>query len=117
MVFDPRHSTNVNPVHDLSKLLYYSYFHLIHLLFLFFVTDEFDEEILRRIKRQQQQQKPQEETDSKKTDDSYQSEICKDKDAGEWFRLQAGEGDSCRDVIQCTSSVSIISKNSYNTLG
>lgn len=39
-----------------------------------------------------------------KKDESFESEICKDKDAGEWFRLVAGDGDNCRDVIQCTSS-------------
>lgn len=43
----------------------------------------------------------------KKSEDSFEAELCKDKDAGEWFRLVAGEGDNCRDVIQCTSSVSI----------
>ncbi|KZS21112.1 Uncharacterized protein APZ42_012228 [Daphnia magna] len=37
-------------------------------------------------------------------DDSFEKELCKAKEAGEWFRLQAGEGDNCRDVIQCTSS-------------
>lgn len=47
-----------------------------------------------RVKRQ----------DDSKKDDSFENEICKDKDAGEWFRLVAGEGDNCRDVIQCTSS-------------
>lgn len=41
-----------------------------------------------------------------KKEDSFEAELCKDKDAGEWFRLVAGEGDNCRDVIQCTSSVS-----------
>lgn len=48
--------------------------------------------------------KRQEETSTKK-EDSFEAELCKDKDAGEWFRLVAGEGDNCRDVIQCTSSV------------
>lgn len=48
-----------------------------------------------------------------KKDDSLEVELCKDKDAGEWFRLVAGEGDNCRDVIQCTASVSIIYRN-YN---
>lgn len=41
-----------------------------------------------------------------KKDDSFEAELCKDRDAGEWFRLVSGEGDNCRDVIQCTSSVS-----------
>lgn len=41
-----------------------------------------------------------------KKDESFEQELCKGKDAGEWFRLVAGEGDNCRDVIQCTSSVS-----------
>jgi len=36
--------------------------------------------------------------------EEYEKELCKDKEAGEWFRLVAGEGDSCRDVIQCTTS-------------
>ena len=31
--------------------------------------------------------------------------LCKDKGAGEWFRLETGD-DKCRDVIQCTASVS-----------
>lgn len=44
----------------------------------------------------------QEETSKK--EESFEVELCKDKDAGEWFRLVAGEGDNCRDVIQCTSS-------------
>ena len=39
-----------------------------------------------------------------KKEESFEVELCKDKDAGEWFRLVAGEGDNCRDVIQCTSS-------------
>lgn len=43
---------------------------------------------------------------SSKKEESFEQELCKDKDAGEWFRLVAGEGDNCRDVIQCTSSVS-----------
>jgi hypothetical protein len=47
--------------------------------------------------------KRQEETTKK--EESFETELCKDKDAGEWFRLVAGEGDNCRDVIQCTSSV------------
>lgn len=42
-----------------------------------------------------------------KKEESFEAELCKDKDAGEWFRLVAGEGDNCRDVIQCTSSVSL----------
>lgn len=44
--------------------------------------------------------------DAPKKEDSLEQELCKDKDAGEWFRLVAGEGDNCRDVIQCTASVS-----------
>lgn len=50
-----------------------------------------------RVKRQDEPAKKEE---------SFETELCKDKDAGEWFRLVAGEGDNCRDVIQCTSSVS-----------
>ena len=49
--------------------------------------------------------KRQDETTTKK-EESFEKELCKDKDAGEWFRLVAGESDNCRDVIQCTSSVS-----------
>merc|ERR1711971_730314 len=30
-------------------------------------------------------------------------QLCQDKGAGEWFRLESGE-DKCRDVIQCTAS-------------
>lgn len=50
-----------------------------------------------RVKRQEEA--------APKKEDSFEAELCKDKDAGEWFRLVAGEGDNCRDVIQCTSSV------------
>ena len=32
-------------------------------------------------------------------------QLCQDKGAGEWFRLEGGEK-KCRDVIQCTASVS-----------
>jgi hypothetical protein len=47
------------------------------------------------------------ESTTAKTEESFEKEICKDKEAGEWFRLIAGENnDACRDVIQCTSSVS-----------
>ena len=56
-----------------------------------------------RVKRQ---------SDDKKSSEEYEQELCKDKDAGEWFRLVANDGDSCRDVIQCTTSVRI----SYNLL-
>lgn len=52
-----------------------------------------------RVKRQASTEEP-------KKEESFEKELCKDKDAGEWFRLVAGEGDNCRDVIQCTSSVS-----------
>ena len=57
----------------------------------------YDTPNLVRVKRQEEA--------PKKTEESFETEICKDKDAGEWFRLVAGEGDTCRDVIQCTSSV------------
>lgn len=53
----------------------------------------------KRIKRQSDES-------TTKKEESFEQELCKDKDAGEWFRLVAGEGDNCRDVIQCTSSVS-----------
>lgn len=57
-----------------------------------------------RVKRQ--------DSTTAKTEESFEKELCKDKDAGEWFRLVAGDGDACRDVIQCTSSVSLnISQN------
>lgn len=39
-----------------------------------------------------------------KESEEFEKELCKEKEAGEWFRLVAGEGDSCRDVIQCTTS-------------
>jgi Low-density lipoprotein receptor domain class A/Chitin binding Peritrophin-A domain len=52
-----------------------------------------------RVKRQSDDKE-------KKSSEDYENELCKDKDAGEWFRLVANEGDSCRDVIQCTTSVS-----------
>ena len=51
-----------------------------------------------RVKRQ--------DSTTQKNEESFEKELCKDKDAGEWFRLVAGDGDACRDVIQCTSSVS-----------
>lgn len=50
-------------------------------------------------------------TEEAKKEESFEKELCKDKDAGEWFRLVAGEGDNCRDVIQCTSSVSLHIRN------
>ena len=31
-------------------------------------------------------------------------QLCQDKGAGEWFRLESGDK-KCRDVIQCTVSV------------
>merc|ERR1712222_144215 len=36
-------------------------------------------------------------------DDEKFKELCKDKSAGELFRLKAGK-DNCRDVIQCTAA-------------
>lgn len=51
--------------------------------------------------------------ESPKKDDSLEQELCKDKDAGEWFRLVAGEGDNCRDVIQCTASVTTSAPYTY----
>jgi hypothetical protein len=53
-------------------------------------------QFVKRVKRQEE---------TAKKEESFETELCKDKDAGEWFRLVAGEGDNCRDVIQCTSSV------------
>ena len=50
--------------------------------------------ILERIKRQDVDE------------DALEKQLCSDKGAGEWFRLETGK-DKCRDVIQCTSSVSV----------
>lgn len=50
--------------------------------------------------------KRQDDKSDKKNEESFEQELCKDKEAGEWFRLVANDGDSCRDVIQCTTSVS-----------
>merc|ERR1712018_478477 len=36
-------------------------------------------------------------------EDELEKQLCADKGAGEWFRLETGE-DKCRDVIQCTAS-------------
>merc|ERR1712198_602075 len=36
-------------------------------------------------------------------DDEQEKKLCKDKSAGELFRLKAGS-DNCRDVIQCTAA-------------
>jgi len=47
--------------------------------------------ILERIKRQDVDE------------DALEKQLCSDKGAGEWFRLETGK-DKCRDVIQCTSS-------------
>lgn len=52
--------------------------------------------------------KRQDDKSEKKSEESFEQELCKDKDAGEWFRLVANDGDSCRDVIQCTTSVSLL---------
>ena len=38
-------------------------------------------------------------------EEDLEKQLCLDKGAGEWFRLETGE-DKCRDVIQCTASVS-----------
>lgn len=51
-------------------------------------------------------EKRQSDESTTKKEETFEQELCKDKDAGEWFRLVAGDGDNCRDVIQCTSSVS-----------
>lgn len=71
----------------------------MHIL-LFFLSKGSCDSLLSRIKRQQSAA-----TGETKKEESFENEICKDKDAGEWFRLTGQEGDSCRDVIQCTSSV------------
>merc|ERR1739838_1165600 len=36
-------------------------------------------------------------------EDELERQLCQDKGAGEWFRLETGK-DKCRDVIQCTVS-------------
>lgn len=56
-----------------------------------------------RVKRQDDK--------TEKKEESFEQELCKDKDAGEWFRLVANDGDACRDVIQCTTSVSFMDCN------
>ena len=38
-------------------------------------------------------------------EEELERQLCEDKGAGEWFRLETGEA-KCRDVIQCTASVS-----------
>ena len=40
-------------------------------------------------------------------EEELEKQLCADKGAGEWFRLETGE-DKCRDVIQCTASVSLL---------
>ena len=49
-----------------------------------------------RVKRQ----------DSDDEEEDTQKRICEEAgaEAGEWFRLQAGN-DKCRDVVSCTASV------------
>ena len=37
-------------------------------------------------------------------EEDLEKQLCLDKGAGEWFRLETGD-DKCRDVIQCTASV------------
>ncbi len=39
-------------------------------------------------------------------DEELEKQLCADKSAGEWFRLETGD-DKCRDVIQCTVSVTM----------
>merc|ERR1711953_62269 len=36
-------------------------------------------------------------------EDALEKQLCSDKGAGEWFRLETG-ADKCRDVIRCTAS-------------
>ena len=68
---------------------YFAYFEDFILFFLAEVP-------LERIKRQDVDE------------DALEKQLCSDKGAGEWFRLETGK-DKCRDVIQCTSSVSVFS--------
>ena len=65
---------------------------ILKTLFYFFLA----EVPLERIKRQDLDE------------DALEKQLCSDKGAGEWFRLETGQ-DKCRDVIQCTSSVSVFS--------
>ena len=62
--------------------------------FLFCIFFSAEVPILERIKRQDVDE------------DALEKQLCSDKGAGEWFRLETGK-DKCRDVIQCTSSVSV----------
>jgi hypothetical protein len=39
-------------------------------------------------------------------EEDLEKQLCLDKGAGEWFRLETGD-DKCRDVIQCTASVTL----------
>lgn len=71
-----------------------------NIFFKFFTVDAFH-----RVKRQSS-----DDSSKKSTTEDFERELCKEKEAGEWFRLIAGDGDNCRDVIQCTSSVSIHKK-------
>ena len=43
-------------------------------------------------------------------------QLCQDKGAGEWFRLEGGEK-KCRDVIQCTVSVRKITYSKVSIKG
>ena len=89
------------PYYD-STIILFTYF-----IFIFFLILKISNQIFTslftaygiRTKRQS------DETSTKK-DETFEQELCKGKDAGEWFRLVSGDGDNCRDVIQCTSSVS-----------
>ena len=40
-------------------------------------------------------------------EEALERQLCEDKGAGEWFRLETGQ-DKCRDVIQCTASVRML---------
>lgn len=53
--------------------------------------------------------RPQEDTPAPRQneiadEEAVERELCRGKGAGEWFRLVGGDGDNCRDVIQCTTS-------------
>lgn len=88
----------------LKKRIFKSITNILNELFCLFFHAGSCDSIFSRVKRQQAA------TSEPKKEESFEIEICKDKDAGEWFRLTAQDGDSCRDVIQCTSSVSIDSE-------
>ena len=49
-------------------------------------------------------------------EEELEKQLCADKGAGEWFRLETGD-DKCRDVIQCTASVSVLRTSGLMIMG